>query len=119
MNDVHVPKKYPRVPNSSEGHWKQWVEGAVAGYGNTEIDSPFAGYAGPLTESLLAGNIAIRTFNHRVPQKNKKGKIEGYSYPERGQILKWDAKNMQVTNFEPANQFVKREYRKGWEPLKI
>jgi hypothetical protein len=33
--------------------------------------------------------------------------------------LQWDAKNMKVTNFEPANQFVRREYRKGWGPLTL
>jgi hypothetical protein len=26
----------------------------------------------------------------------------------------WDAKNMRITNFEAANQYVKREYRTGW-----
>jgi hypothetical protein len=27
----------------------------------------------------------------------------------------WDGENMKVTNFEEANQFVKREYREGWK----
>jgi hypothetical protein len=26
----------------------------------------------------------------------------------------WDAKNMKITNFEDANQFVKRQYRAPW-----
>jgi hypothetical protein len=26
---------------------------------------------------------------------------------------------MRVTNFEAANQFIKREYRKGWGELKL
>jgi hypothetical protein len=26
----------------------------------------------------------------------------------------WDKVNMKVTNFDEVNQFVKREYRKGW-----
>jgi hypothetical protein len=29
--------------------------------------------------------------------------------------LLWDGANMKITNFEDANQFVGREYRKGWE----
>jgi hypothetical protein len=29
--------------------------------------------------------------------------------------LLWDGKNMKITNYEPANAFVKRDYRKGWE----
>jgi hypothetical protein len=28
--------------------------------------------------------------------------------------LLWDGEKMQVTNFAPANQFIKREYRDGW-----
>jgi hypothetical protein len=27
--------------------------------------------------------------------------------------------NMRITNFEAANQFIKREYRKGWNELKL
>jgi hypothetical protein len=26
----------------------------------------------------------------------------------------WDKQNLKVTNFDEVNQFVKREYRKGW-----
>jgi hypothetical protein len=28
--------------------------------------------------------------------------------------VEWDAKNMRSTNVPEANQYVKREYRKGW-----
>jgi len=35
-------------------------------------------------------------------------------YPGRYIEMLWDAKNMRVTNFEEANQFVKRNYREGW-----
>ncbi len=31
----------------------------------------------------------------------------------------WDGPNMRITNFEQANQFVKREYREGWGSLKV
>jgi len=34
----------------------------------------------------------------------------------RRKKLLWDAVNMKITNFDEANQFVKREYRNGWEP---
>jgi hypothetical protein len=36
-----------------------------------------------------------------------------YDYPGRIRLL-WDGENMKITNFELANQFVKREYREGW-----
>ncbi len=116
-DEIKVPKKYPRVPNGSEGHYKQWVDAAIAG-DQSMCDSPFVGYAGHLVESILMANLGIRSFSYREP-KRKNGEIKGYEYPGRGKTLKWDAKNMRVTNFDPANQYVKRQYRKGWSPLKL
>ncbi|MBN9352102.1 MAG: Gfo/Idh/MocA family oxidoreductase [Chitinophagaceae bacterium] len=108
-NEVHVPQKYPRVPGGADGHYAQWVEAAIKGYGNMEVDSPFE-IAGPLTEALLMANLAIRGFDIRVPKQTG----NGYNYPGRYLELLWDAKNMRVTNFDLANQFVKREYREGF-----
>jgi hypothetical protein len=59
------------------------------------------------------GNLLLRSFNIRHKTKS------GYDYPGRYIEYKWDGPNMRITNFEPANQFVKREYREGWGPLKI
>jgi hypothetical protein len=42
------------------------------------------------------------------------GNMESYKFSGRYLDFKWDGANMRVTNFEPANQFIKREYRKGW-----
>ena len=50
-------------------------------------------YSGPLTEMVLLGNLAVRT----------------------GKKVEWDYKNMRVKNNRDAQQYVKREYRKGWE----
>lgn len=116
--NVDVPKKYPRVPNGAEGHYKQWVDAAIAG-DQSMCDSPFVGYAGPLVESLLMANLAIRSSEYRVTQKNEDGEVTGYSYPGRYKTLEWDAENMEVTNFDPANQYVKRDYREGWDPLTL
>ncbi|MCL6523622.1 MAG: Gfo/Idh/MocA family oxidoreductase [Thermoflavifilum sp.] len=111
--EVNVPQKYPRVPGGADGHYGQWVDACLAGYGNMEVDSPFVGYAGPLTECVLMGNLAIRSFNYREPNSNG----HGFKYPGRGITLQWDGPNMKVTNFEPANQFVHRTYRQGWPEL--
>jgi hypothetical protein len=32
-----------------------------------------------------------------------------------GKKLQWDAENMQATNAPEADQFIRRQYRKGWE----
>ncbi|MCP9200378.1 Gfo/Idh/MocA family oxidoreductase [Gramella sp. GC03-9] len=106
-DQVTVPQKYKRVPGGMNGHYAQWVEAAIAGYGNMEVSSPFD-IAGPLTESLLIANLAIRGYDI---QKKKGNKV---SYPGRDLKMIWDAENMRVTNFDEANQFVKREYPDGF-----
>ena len=100
--EVNVPKTLVRVP---EGHYAQWVNACIAGYGKNELSSPFE-YAGPLTETILMGNLALRSYMIKGPN--------GKGWPGRKKLL-WDAVNMKITNFDEANQFVKREYRQGWE----
>lgn len=104
-----VPQKYERVPGEAEGHYRQWVEAALAGYGKKEVSSPFS-VAGPLTETLLIANLAIRGFDIRKEREDGR-----YDYPGRYIEMLWDADNMRVTNFEEANQFVRRNYREGWK----
>jgi len=119
---VKVPEKYTRVPGDMDGHYWQWIDACIAGYGKNELSSPFEGYAGPLTETVLMGNLILRSFNIREKIKRTDpvyGDMEGFVYPGRYINYKWDGENMRVTNFEAANQFVKREYRKGWGELKL
>jgi predicted dehydrogenase len=106
--DIKVKEKYARVKDQADGHYAQWVEAAIAGYGKHELSSPFD-IAGPLTEALLMANLAIRGAD--VQRKAADGKI---TYPGRYAKLLWDNNAMKVTNFDEVNQFVKREYRKGW-----
>lgn len=109
MTEVTMPKaKLPRVPGNEAGHYTQWVDACLKGYGQMELSSAFD-YAGPLTEAILMGNLAIRSYNQR--KMNADGK--GYTFPGRKKLL-WDAKNMKITNFDEANAFVKSEYRSGW-----
>ncbi len=53
------------------------------------------GYAGRLTETILVGNLALRA--------------------GEGKRIEWDAKKLMSPNVQEVNQFVQREYRKGWE----
>ncbi|MBY0477324.1 MAG: Gfo/Idh/MocA family oxidoreductase [Chitinophagaceae bacterium] len=99
--EVSVEKTIERVP---EGHYVQWVNACIAGYGKNKLSSSFD-YAGPLTESILMGNLAIRSWM----MKSADGKFTGRKK------LMWDAVNMKITNYDEANQFVTKEYRKGWE----
>ena len=110
-DSVTVPKKYDRVKDGANGHYAQWVEGAIAGYGNMEMSSPFK-IAGPLTEALLIANLAIRGYDIQKTRMNN-GKEQIY-YPGRDLKMLWDAENMKVTNFDEANQFVKRDYPEGF-----
>lgn len=105
MKETTMPKQtIARVP---EGHYLQWVNACIAGYGKGKTSSPFE-YAGPFAESILIGNLAIRSWNLESKKANGKAAFLG-----RKKLL-WNAKEMRITNFEEANQFVKREYRAGW-----
>lgn len=108
-DEVHVKQRMVRVPEGADGHSAQWVEACIAGLGNKTVSSPFE-TAGPLTEALLMANLAIRGFDIRMPKADGKG----FNYPGRYTKLLWDNDNMKVTNFAEVNQFVKREYPKGF-----
>ena len=93
------------------GHHRKWVDACKAGFGSPEhkaLTSSFD-YAGPMTETVLMGNLAIRSYMLR--KENSMGKMEFYA---RKKLL-WDGENTRITNMEEANQFVTRTYRKGWE----
>ena len=105
-----VPQTIARVKGGEEGHYAAWVEAAMAGYGSVKAKNLSSHFdiAGPLTESVLMGNLAIRSYDI---QKKVGQEIE---YPGRNIKLLWDGPNMKITNFDEANQFVKRNYREGW-----
>ena len=106
-----VPQTVSRVIKGESGHYAAWVEAAIAGYGTEQAKNLSSNFdiAGPLTESVLMGNLAIRSYN--IAKKDAKGKD---IYPGRNIKLLWDGPNMRITNFDDANQFVKRTYREGW-----
>jgi len=102
--------KAPKNELPEHGHHASWVEACKEGFGKSKhkaLTSSFD-YAGPLTESILMGNLAIRSYMLR--EERSRG---GHQYPGRKRLL-WDGANMKITNFEKANQFVRRAYRKGW-----
>jgi len=93
------------------GHQRLWVEACKAGFNSSEhqgLTSSFD-YAGPMTETVLMGNLAIRSYMLR--RENAQGQQEFFA---RKKLL-WDGENMRITNLEEANQFVGRQYRKGFE----
>ncbi|HYH55898.1 MAG TPA: gfo/Idh/MocA family oxidoreductase, partial [Anseongella sp.] len=103
MREADLPaSKYPFVEGGEEGHQQQWVRACKEGYG--AYTSSSFDIAGPLTETVLMGNLAILSHMYR----EKEG--DGYVYPGRKQLL-WDGPAMRIGNFEPANSYVGREYR--------
>jgi predicted dehydrogenase len=105
MKETKLPDaKQAFVPRGTEGHQTQWTNACKKGWG-APTSSPFS-MAGPLTETVLMGNLATRSYMFQDPSK------EGIKAYTGRKLLLWDGKNMRITNFEPANQYVKREYRK-------
>ena len=79
----------------SIGHYKEWIEACKGGQpGGSNFE-----WAGPLTEAVLLGNVALR-LGLREELTNKK--------------LLWDPAGLKFTNSGKANQFLRREYRQGW-----
>ncbi|MEM9673932.1 MAG: Gfo/Idh/MocA family oxidoreductase [Bacteroidota bacterium] len=92
------------------GHQRKWVDACKAGFNSPEhqaLTSSFD-YAGPMTETVLMGNLAIRSYMLR------KGEGRKAEYYGRKKLL-WDGDSMKITNLKEANQFVGRSYRDGWE----
>ena len=77
----------PTIPDSI-GHHAEWVRACKTG-------APTLchfGYSGPLTEANHLGNVAYRA----------------------GRRIEWDAARMRIPNAPAAEQFLGREYRRGW-----
>jgi predicted dehydrogenase len=86
MREAKLPAK--TIPRIHGSHEQDWVRACKAG---RQAGADFS-YSGPLTEICLLGNIATRV---------------------DGRIV-WDAENLKITNLPAANQYVHKEYRKGW-----
>ena len=74
---------------ASIGHHQEWIKACKEG-------SPTLcnfDYSGALTETVLLGNVAYRT----------------------GKKLEWDAKSLTATNAPEAQQYIQKQYTKGWE----
>ena len=113
LNDGKVIEhKSEPVAAPEWGHNLAWQEACKAGFNSAKhkaLTSSFD-YAGPLTETVLMGNLAIRSYDIRIPTVDGKG----FTYPGRKKLL-WDGKTTKITNFDEANQFVKRDYQNGWK----
>ncbi len=91
-----VPKTYFRVEKSGEGQFAQakhrmnWINAIK---GKEKATCPFE-YASRLTETMLLGVVAMK-----VGQSKK---------------IYYDGEKGVITNNSDANQYLQREYRKGW-----
>lgn len=101
---------FPLADAPEHGHQQSWVAACKAGFKSKEHNSLTSSfdYSGPLTETVLMGNLAIRSYDLR------EGTGWSTKYPGRKKLM-WDGEAMKITNFEDANQFVTRNYRSGWD----
>lgn len=81
---------------SSPGHRQEWI---LACKGGEPAGSNFD-WAGPLTETVLLGNIALR------PELREKMSFQN---------LHFDAENLSFPNIPEADLFLHYEYRNGWK----
>ena len=83
------------IPRSL-GHYVEWIQACKGG---KPAGSNFD-WAGPLAETVLLGNIALRTGLREELTRTK---------------LLWDGPSLEFTNLKEANKYVRREYREGWK----
>ena len=87
MKDFQRPAPtIPRIEN--EDHYQDWL---IACKGGRPACSNFD-FAGPLTETVLLGNVALRL----------------------GKKIAWDAQRLRVPNCRAADALLRRAYRKDW-----
>ena len=84
--ETQTQKTIPRTKDN----YTEWVD-AITGKGHPPL-SRFE-IAGPFTEMVLLGNLAIRA----------------------GEKVLWDTKKLRSFNSDKANSVVRGEYRKGWK----
>ena len=84
----------PYLP-SSPGHRMEWI---LASKGGEPAGSNYE-WAGPLTETVLLGNIALR------PELREKLSFES---------LNFDPEKLSFPNMPEADQFIHKQYREGW-----
>jgi predicted dehydrogenase len=88
-------KQPPKTLTRSPGHHKEWIRACKGGPpagSNFEV-------SGPMAEVVLLGNIAVRMSQQLY---------------EKGLKLYYDGPNMRITNMPEANEYIRRQYRKGW-----
>ncbi|MBN2417709.1 Gfo/Idh/MocA family oxidoreductase [bacterium] len=91
MREYQRPEKtIPRSPGIHE----EWIEACKKG--DPGATTTNFGYSGPLTETMLLGNVAVR-----LQDKQMK--------------LHYDGKTGQITNLDEANEYLHMEYREGWK----
>jgi predicted dehydrogenase len=81
--------KIPVVP--ARNHYTSWVDACL---GQDKTTSHFD-YAGPLTETILLGTIAIR---------------------QPGNTLSWNAEKLELAGSSKAQELLTKPYRSGWQP---
>ena len=80
----------------SPGHFEEWV---AAIQGGPAAMSNFSDYSGPLTETILLGNLAVWA---------------GKGPDSEGKKIEWDSRNLRALNAPEVDIIVKRPYRSGW-----
>jgi predicted dehydrogenase len=87
FTDVTLPERRLQPPEG--GHHAEWLRACRDR--NATTGTNFA-YAAPMTEAILLGNVALRI----------------------GRRIEYNAADGRVTNEPRAEQYIRREYRRGW-----
>ena len=84
----------------SPGHFEEWVN---AIRGGPQAVSNFPDYSGPLTETILLGNLAVWAADGAEVM---------------GKKIEWDAAKMVAKNAPEVDQVIRPTARDGWKVLR-
>jgi len=90
VGGVEIPEvKFEQSP----GHFQEFIRAVKEG---KPAMSNFPGYAGPLAEMVLAGNLAVRVAGKKVI---------------------WDAKNLKAVGMPELDDYIRPKYQNGFESI--
>lgn len=124
-----APKKtLRRVEGGTMGHWNDWIRACKESPESRVNPGSNFDYSGPLTESVVMGNLAIRLqeLDKKLLWDGENMRITNISDSEKISVVtsdkftvingdpKFDTKKIEIQAKASSEEWIKHTYREGW-----
>ncbi len=123
------PKTILRIKDNVNGHWNDWVRACKESPENRVEASSCFEYSGPLSESVVMGNLAIRLqeLEKKLKWDGENMRISNISDSEKVSVVtsdkftvingdpKFDTKKVEILAKASSEEWIKHTYRNGWK----